>query len=183
MLTAETLLSKIEQSVETIESLRCWSMVETVIDAMQNEISPNTQNASLAFGSLGNASGNIERLLHVQFALYHAHACYGSDDHVSRSSNPEEFYKGKIPRYCKTVGANTSVMRRGINRGTRTDYLQSCTGGPGITILVAPIVASLDLVAWSELQRIPTLTEKYPLLLRACHDLHAPAFKVGAIYK
>lgn len=183
MLTAETFLLKMEQSVGSIQYLWCWSMVETVIDAMQKKIPPNTENASLAFGSLDNTSSHIERLLHVQFALYHAYACYGSYDDVSRPSNPEKFYQGKIPTYCKTVQAETSVMRRGISRGTKTDHLRTCTGGPGISILVAPMVASLDLVAWSELQRVPTLIEHYPSILTACHDLHAQAIDIGAMYK
>jgi hypothetical protein len=183
MLTAESLLSNIEQSVETIKSLQRWSMVETIIDALQKEIPPKSQNASLAFDSLGDKPSHIERLLHVRFALYHRYACYGSDDPVERSSNPEGFRQGKLPEYCEKVKADISIMRRGITRGSKTDYLQIHTKGPGITILVAPTVTSLDRVSWMEIQRVPTLIEEKPSLLKACHDLDALAFNIGAIYK
>ncbi|OKL55293.1 hypothetical protein UA08_09442 [Talaromyces atroroseus] len=182
LIAAHQFLAKVQSSLDATYDMQDCNIVEFVIIAMRRKTLSTNENASLAFCSLGRGSNEIDRQLHVQCALYHAIACYGTDDPLTRSSNREEFYLGKIPAYCDKVNAELAVMRRCIRTGSKLEYLRRAAGGPGLLTVLARVVTSLNLVPWPVLQKVAMLMEEYPLILAASHDFKDQSSNLNAAY-
>ncbi|KAH8691926.1 hypothetical protein BGW36DRAFT_362953 [Talaromyces proteolyticus] len=158
MITAKELLDLMQSSLRIIQSFLAWDMVDFIV---AHTLKPGGN--SLA--SLRPMPDVFGLLLHTLYILGHTTACYGPDvDHSARASNREEFFKGKIPAYCKTNKLDRSTMERCIGRGSKASLLGVQVQEPGIVVVAAPVISSFSLVSYREIDKAAglLLSGRYP---------------------